>query len=75
MPRGISDVDVWCARHGRPRGSVHPLGQVADLARRWYGRHLDPAWRKWTTGEAQEIFRAAGLDGEFWAVTGGAGRF
>jgi len=76
QPFGSSaDVDAWCARHGRRRGSVHPVAQVADLARRWYGRHLDPDWKKWTTAEAQEIFGAAGLAGEFWAVDTTSGRF
>jgi len=69
-----ADIDEWCARHRQPRGEAVPMDQVADLARRWYGRHADPDWRKWTIAEAQRIFREAGLVGPFWDLGGGSGR-
>ncbi|HKA89210.1 MAG TPA: organomercurial lyase [Haliangiales bacterium] len=66
--RSADDVDGWCARHRLPRGAVHTLAQVADLARRWYGGYRSPTWKKWSNVEAQAIFRAAGLTGPFWDV-------
>jgi hypothetical protein len=73
--RSEADIDAWSARHRLPRGQAVPLFQVAVLARLWYGRHADPAWRKWTVAEAQALFAAAGLTGEFWDLGAGAGRF
>jgi hypothetical protein len=69
------DVGPWCERHAIARGAVVPIAQVADLAARWYGRHLEPAWRKWTLDEANAIFAAAGLTGEFWRLPAGAGTY
>ena len=70
-----ADVTAWTERHALPLGAVIPLPQLADLARRWYGSHADAAWRKWTMGEAAEIFRAAGLTGPFWSLEARAGNF
>jgi hypothetical protein len=69
LPFGsAAEIAEWCARHRQPRGEAVPIAQVADLARRWYRRHADPDWRKWTILEAQQIFRDAGLTGSFWAL-------
>ncbi len=73
--RTVADVDAWCARHRAARGAVHALAQVNDLARRWYGGHLDPGWKKWSNVEAQAIFHAAGLTGGFWDVSSRDERF
>jgi len=64
--RSVDAIDEWCARYGQPRGEAVPLGQVATLARRWYGSHADPGWHKWTIPEAQAIFHEAGLTSKFW---------
>ena len=69
------DIDRWCARHGIEKGEVVPLGQVHNLARDWYGGHLDPEWRKATADEAQAVFRKVGLTAPHWDVPGGSGRF
>jgi hypothetical protein len=73
--RNAGAVETWCARHGLPRGEVLPLDQLAELARRWYGGHARPDWRKWTVAEAASIFRACGLTGEFWQLETRAGAF
>jgi hypothetical protein len=65
----------WCRRHGVARGEAVPVTQVAALARRWYGRHADRDWRKWTVDEAQAIFAHVGLVSPFWDLGGGRGRF
>ena len=66
--RRAEEVDPWCERHGLPRGAVVPWAQVLALGRAWYGRHLDEDWRKHTVAEAQAIFDAVGLTGEFWRL-------
>lgn len=66
--RRAEDVAPWCERHGLPRGAVVPWAQVLALGRAWYGRHLDRDWRKHTLAEAQAIFDATGLSGEFWRL-------
>jgi hypothetical protein len=73
--RSPSDVDVWTMRHALPLGEVVPLAQVAALARRWYGGHADPQWRKWTVAEAQDIFASVGLTSTFWDLGAQVGRF
>ena len=61
-------VDMWCARHAMPRGDVQSLASVWPFAQAWYGRHLDPAWTKWTTDEARALFARVGLTGPTWAL-------
>jgi hypothetical protein len=66
--RRAGDVTPWCERHGLPLGAIVPAAQVAALGRAWYGRHRDRDWRKWTVAEAQSIFEAVGLRGDFWRL-------
>jgi len=73
--RSREEIREWCARHGVATGEAVPLGQVAGFAREWYGSHARPDWRKWTVPEAQEIFRRAGLVGEFWDLGKLSGRY
>jgi len=61
-------VDAWCMRHNMPRGDVQPLTTVWAFARAWYARHLDPAWTKWTSQEAQALFAQFGLTGPIWTL-------
>lgn len=68
--RTAADIDAWAVRHRLPRGRAVPLAQLAELAVRWYGRHAAPDFRKWTRAEAQAIFAAVGLTGEFWNLAG-----
>ncbi len=65
----------WCDRHHLPHGEVVPLHQVARLACLWYGTYDDVDWHKWTTSEAQEIFREAGLVSRFWDLGEKKGTF
>jgi hypothetical protein len=64
--RSEAQVDRWCARHALPRGEAIPIGQAWELGRRWYARHADPDWQKWTGAQAAAIFEAVGLTGSFW---------
>lgn len=63
-----ADVDKWCERHAIAKGAVVPIRQVWQLAKVWYGNHLNPEWVKWTAAEAQAIFESVGLTGEHWAI-------
>ncbi len=71
----VEDVAPWCARHASPLGAIVPLAQVRTLAERWYGRHLDPAWKKWSLAEAQAHFEDVGLIGERWRLPAGDQRY
>ncbi len=66
--RSEEEVDAWCASHGRARGAVLPVAQLEELARRWYGDRLDPAWRPRTREASQRILDEVGLRGPFWAL-------
>jgi hypothetical protein len=68
--REASEIDIWCQRHGLPRGEAVPLRQVADLACRWYGDYVERSWRKWTVEQAQTIFVECGLTSSFWHLSG-----
>jgi len=64
--RSESEIDAWRRRHGRKRGAVLKLSQVWELAKRWYQDRMAPDFRGRTAAEAQAIFRALGLNEEFW---------
>jgi hypothetical protein len=68
-------IDSWCARHRMPRGDAQPLTKISEFARVWYGRHRDPAWKKWSAAEAKEIFARFGLTGPTWEVPDTEERF
>jgi hypothetical protein len=69
------EIRAWCERHGLPPGQAVPLHQVVRLARLWYGSHSDLSWHKWSVQEAQEIFRQAGLQSQFWDLGARSGKF
>jgi hypothetical protein len=52
-----------------PRGGVMTIAQLHELATRWYGDRLDPAWRPRTIAQSQAILREVGLTGPFWSLT------
>jgi hypothetical protein len=68
-------VEEWCRRHGIAKGDVRSIKTVWRFAVDWYGRHLDPDWRKWTVDEARDIITRHGLDGPIWELPAAAGRF
>lgn len=70
-----ADIDLWSHRHRLPRGMALPVAVTAKLARKWYGKHADQNWRKWTAAEVKQIFEEVGLSGPFWSLESGSGRF
>jgi hypothetical protein len=49
-------------------GETVGLEQLQELARRWYGDRMDPAWRPRSREESQAVLDAAGLTGDFWRL-------
>ena len=49
-------------------GAVMDLATLAELARRWYGDRLSPAWRPRTLAASQAILDGVGLVGDFWRL-------
>jgi len=70
-----AEVDDWCRRHRIPRGDTQPLGHFWEFAKAWYGKHLDPQWRKWSNEEADALFRRFGLGGDTWEIPRSGSRF
>lgn len=65
--RSEEHVEAWVAT-GRASGATLTLEQQWRLAQAWFrGRHL-PGWRKRTAAQAEDVFRSAGLTGDFWRL-------
>ncbi len=75
MFRNEAQVDDWCASRGIAKGDVRPIAQIWSFAAEWYARHADADWKKWSVGEAAEMFRRHGLSGPIWALAEAAERF
>lgn len=54
---------------GQPRGAFFTVEQMWRLADAWYQDRADPSWRRKTPQEAEAIFAAVGLVGDFWRLT------
>ena len=50
-------------------GAVVTPEQMWRLADVWYHDRADPSWRRKTADEAETIFAAIGLTGDFWRLT------
>jgi hypothetical protein len=61
-------VDNWCEQYNIPKGDVQPVSKVFEFAKEWYGNHLDPDWKKWTTKEAMTIFEKFNLTSNIWQL-------
>ena len=66
--RSEEAVRAWCAERGREVGAIVSAPVLADLARRWYGDRLDPAWRPRSREASQAVLDAVGLTGGFWRL-------
>ena len=73
--RSPEEVDLWSAQHQIPKGDVQPISKIWAFAQRWYGRHRDRNWKKWTMEEAKAIFEEFDLSHEVWQLDVQAGRF
>ena len=66
--RSEEHVDRWCRVRSIPRGESFSLEQAWKLGRAWYADRLSPDWRRATPEEAENVFAAIGLSGEFWRL-------
>jgi hypothetical protein len=57
------------ARSGKPQGAFFTTEQLWRLADTWYRDRADPAWRRRTAEEAEEVFAGIGLTGDFWRLS------
>ena len=55
-----------------PRGALLTPDQQWRLADAWYSDRLASGWRRKTADEADALFSALGLEGEFWRLRPGA---
>jgi hypothetical protein len=56
-------------RSGKPKGASMTPEQMWRLADMWYQDRDDPSWRRRSADEAEEVFAAIGLKGDFWRLT------
>jgi hypothetical protein len=66
--RSEEHVDRWLALNRRTRGSVMPLGAVAQLSRAWYADPRVAGWRPRTREESQAVLASVGLTDPFWTL-------
>jgi hypothetical protein len=66
--RSEAHVDRWCEQRGIECGASFPLETAWRLAEAWYRDRLSPDWRRRTPLEAEAVFAALGLTGEFWKL-------
>jgi hypothetical protein len=70
-----AQIDDWCRIHRITGGDVQPIAKIWEFAKVWYGNHMQPDWKKWTAGEASEIFTRFGLTGRIWELPATDTRF
>ena len=58
----------WREARGFPDAAMLSLATGWRLARAWYGRKLEPDWRRHTVDEAEALFADLGLTGDFWRL-------
>ena len=73
--RSEEEIDTWTQNHHIPKGDVQHLTDFWPFARKWYSKHADSDWVKWTMEEAQILFNAFGLTHPVWQLEGGGERF
>jgi len=54
---------------GKAKGALMTPEQMWRLADTWYRDRDDPAWRRRSAEEAEEVFAQIGLTGEFWKLS------
>ena len=68
-------IDRWCSIHNVAKGGIKRLDALYPFAAEWYGRYLDPNWRKWTISEVRELMDRHGFSGPIWSLPNDKGRF
>ncbi len=68
--RSDAELAEWLEETGHQRGYAASAQTMYDLAIDWYAGRLDEEWNPPDATEAEAIFIAHGLNGEFWRLTG-----
>lgn len=58
----------WCKKLQMPRGQMLSLEQAWQLALGWYADRLEVDHQRKPVEEAQALFNALGMTGEFWTL-------
>jgi hypothetical protein len=66
--RSEEHAGSWREARGFPDARTLSLETGWKLARAWYGRKLEPDWRRHTVEEAEALFAELGLAGDFWRL-------
>jgi hypothetical protein len=65
--RSEEHIDRWCKSWNLPRGATLSPRQTWKLAQAWYSPdRRDPAWRRRTVNETEELLASLDLTGPFW---------
>lgn len=73
--RNKAQVREWSRKHNISKGDIQPIEKIWHFSKKWYGNHLNPDWKKWTVAEAQQMFKAFGLDHDVWRLETSGERF
>ncbi|MCG8332041.1 MAG: alkylmercury lyase family protein [Chitinophagales bacterium] len=68
-------INNWTKQHNIPKGDIQPISNIWEFSKEWYGKHLDPEWKKWTIQEAKEMFAKYNLNHPIWKLEDGSERF
>ena len=70
-----NQINEWSSKHKIPKGDVQPIKKIWEFSKVWYGNHLNPEWKKWSSDEAKEIFQKFKLTHEIWNIAVSKNRF
>ena len=70
-----AQIDQWSNKHRIPKGDVQPIENIWEFSKVWYGKHLSPEWKKWSSEDANGIFRKFNLTHKVWSVPISKNRF
>lgn len=73
--RTKEEIKEWCQNHKITMGDIQPISKIWMFSKRWYGRHLEKNWHKWTVEEAQKMFKEFDLKGPTWELQASNHRF
>jgi hypothetical protein len=63
-----ANIDVWCERHGHPRGAILDIETGIKLAKLWFGDYASLEWQRKPPIQAKAIFDELRLDPSFWSI-------
>ncbi|MGH2753660.1 MAG: hypothetical protein ACRDLB_04440 [Actinomycetota bacterium] len=67
--RSEEHLERWLAERGLSRGEIFSPEQQWTMAKIWYANRMSRDWHRGSPGEAEAVFRNAGLVSDFWKLT------